>query len=518
MEFKKRKNAKQKGKSEKRKKVKQEKVYFECFKNAKSITFKFYSINGLKTEFTTESIKDFYNYLKENYKKSTKFYCHNLHDIATDIFIFLINEKIRYDNFTNEDKITYYFKFYINTRITFTIYNAKQKFLDKSILDAEKRYNLEFYKIMYERLQFLDLMDCEKTTIAGDAMHLFRKKCTKKIFDEFFPYLDKEIEIYANESVYGGINFINENFKEKELNNLYYYDINKSYTASAFYEKLPFGYPKYFKGKYEKDINMPLFIQKINVNLVIKENKVPFYKYRYKDDEICTNNTLFDQRITTTYGNFITIYVNNVDLELLFENYNILSIEYIDGYKFYASDKIFKEHITDLLDLEKKQPNKIKRDIIKSCLNFLWGKFCQQRNARLFDIRLIDKEFKYCQIINVAENKFASSYTPIFSFITAYGRKRIIPILNENMQNLVYSNTDSIITIGKPKSLKIGQNIGEFKAEYENVKGIFFDLNVYKIDNHTIIGGASIDKKNTFFSTHEFTKENIDYFFKQYIQ
>ena len=49
--------------------------------------------------------------------------------------------------------------------------------------------------------------------------------------------------------------------------------------------------------------------------------------------------------ITNSGGEYVTMCMTNIDLELFLEHYEVFDINYISGWKFKSSDKLFKEYI-----------------------------------------------------------------------------------------------------------------------------------------------------------------------------
>lgn len=89
------------------------------------------------------------------------------------------------------------------------------------------------------------------------------------------------------------------------------------YPAKMKNEKLPFGDPIFFNGKYEEDKLYPLYIQTISCIFELKPNKIPTLQIK--------NNPSFlpNEYIKSSDGDIVTLTLTSVDLELFFEHYDV---------------------------------------------------------------------------------------------------------------------------------------------------------------------------------------------------
>lgn len=144
------------------------------------------------------------------------------------------------------------------------------------------------------------------------------------------------------------------------------------YPAKMKYEKMPYGEPIYFDGKYEKDNFYNLYIQTLSAIFKLKKGKIPTIQIK--------NNLAFlpNEYIETSNGDLITLTLTNIDLELFLENYEIEYISYHYGYKFRSVKGLFTDYInywTEQKIESKKKGNTALYRIAKLMLNSLYGKF-----------------------------------------------------------------------------------------------------------------------------------------------
>lgn len=206
-----------------------------------------------------------------------------------------------------------------------------------------------------------------RMTIASNAMQDFRERC--KHFKTYFPTLDSNVDAGIRQSYRGGFTYLNEKYAGKELKQGISLDVNSLYPSVQKYERMPVSQPIYYDGKYVNDPSYPLYIQVINCIFKLKQGKIPCIQIK--------NSMSFipNEYLKSSDGEIVTLTLTNPDLELFFEQYEIIYIDYICGWKFRAANHIFDSYI-DYWTEEKitagKENNKGKRQIAKLMLNSLY--------------------------------------------------------------------------------------------------------------------------------------------------
>ena len=193
--------------------------------------------------------------------------------------------------------------------------------------------------------------------------------------------------------------------------------------------------------------------------------------------------------------------LTNLDLELMFENYDIMYLEYVDGCMFQATNIMFLNYITKWQRISEKA--KAEGDfgmkmIAKLMMVSVYGKFGLKpvvKNKKLVYDKLMKRvALPYREYICTDENGVVIEdengnemktnekmikpvYIPVAAFVTAYGRDRIIRIaqkihidsvLKTGKSRYIYSDTDSIHLIGFeiPDNIEIDNfKMGAFKIE-----------------------------------------------------
>ena len=275
-------------------------------------------------------------------------------------------------------------------------------------------------------------------TIGSDSLHIFKSILGDANFKHYFPVLDNEVDRDIRRAYRGGFTYTNKLYQNKDVGAGQVYDVNSMYPSVMYEELLPYGIPIFFEGEYKYDENYPLYIQKIKVDLKVKEDHIPTIQ--------CKTNIYFNanEYIEDTMG-MLTIYVTNVDLEVIKEQYDILDIEYINGYKFKGIKGLFCEYIDRFMEMKKNNTG-AKRQLAKLLLNNLYGKFSTNPKTQIKIPYMADDGT--VDYITRTEKDKESVYTPVGVFITSYARARIQRAFQYNYFRTTYCDTDSLHILG----------------------------------------------------------------------
>lgn len=139
-------------------------------------------------------------------------------------------------------------------------------------------------------------------------------------------------------------------------------DVNSLYPFVLRTKLLPYGEPIYYEGKYKEDNVYPLYIQMIITEFKIKKNKIPTIQLK--------NSRIFlaNEYIRDSGDEPVCLVLTNIDLKLFLEQYDIISIKYICGWKFKGKQDIFNEYIDKWIERKikaGKEGNKRSEDACK---------------------------------------------------------------------------------------------------------------------------------------------------------
>lgn len=342
-------------------------------------------------------------------------------------------------------------------------------------------------EIMARALEIMFKEGLTKMTIGANALSNFRDN--NSYFNQYFPEIPYEIDADIRTSYKGGFTYLNPLYKEKEVKKGIVLDVNSLYPSVMMNDKMPFGTPIYFEGKYQKDFLHPLYVQRISCSFKVKKNKIPTIQIKGSLDYI------ENEYIEDTFGDIVTLTLTNIDLELFFNHYEVTSeVIYQGGYKFKCIDGIFSSYINYWSDKKiesKKEGNSALYKISKLMLNSLYGKFSKNPNIISKYPVLEEGIIKYK---NYDLEIGKSLYIPIGSFITAYARRKTIETSQKirdytlsryGVDYYIYSDTDSIHMLElKEEELKEFIDIddyilGYWKLESDFIRGKYIRQKCY---------------------------------------
>jgi hypothetical protein len=318
------------------------------------------------------------------------------------------------------------------------------------ITDEEKDYLIKDIWIVEHALRVFQEAGLDKRTIGSCAMADFKSTLRKNFYNTYFPVPFYDFDVRP--SYTGAWNYLEPKFRGKKLENILVFDENSMYPsvmAGCNGEIFPCGTPIFFKGEYKYEPGYPLYIQKFECCFKLKKNKLP--TVRLKGDYYYGGEYL-----ESSDGDIITLVMTNVDLELFKEQYDITCLQYLDGWMFRAirGEDVFGEYVrkwTEVKIKAKKEGNWGMYIIAKLMLNSLYGKFGtapELTNKEPF----LGKDGKIHFKKGHTEEK-DGVYIAMASFITAYGRARIVREAQrikddykagKSKIQFVYADTDSL--------------------------------------------------------------------------
>ena len=289
-----------------------------------------------------------------------------------------------------------------------------------------------------------------------------------------YPKLSIEEDDFIRRAYKGGWTYVNPKYAGQIITKpVEVWDINSMYPHKMKERYLPIGEPIYFKGK-PKPNKYQCYIAHIMISFEIKENHLPSIQVKHS---FYFNPTDY---ITSSEGNEIEMTVTNVDLKTIFSQYNVLSIEYIDGLYFNKSRGYFAKHIDTNMAIKEKAVGG-ERYIAKSRMNQVYGKTATSPRRQNKIPYLKDGVLKFgLSPIQIEEPQ----YTALGVFITAWARHDIIMDAQNNYDNFIYCDTDSLHLIanedGTEPNLPIHPTkLGYYKKEHNVIKSVFLRSKTY---------------------------------------
>lgn len=350
-------------------------------------------------------------------------------------------------------------------------YQAKRE-VGHKLTDEELSYLKNDVEIMAMALNLQIKEGLSRMTIGADALATFKGMLPKGYFETLFPVLPIEIDDDIRRAYRGGYTYCNKLYKDKDVNEGLVYDVNSMYPGVMYYELMPYGMPVPFEGKYENDAMYPLYIAKVKVDFTIKDKHIPTIQvkksYYYNETEY----------LEASSGD-VVLYLTNVDLEVLFEQYDILNIEYLGGWKFKGINGIFKDYIDKFMAI-KKTTKGAKRLLAKLLLNNLYGKFATNPDVT-GKIPYLDEDDIVRYKLDEKEIR-EPVYTALGVFITSYARAKCQRTAQALYDRFCYCDTDSIHIIGtdEPTNIDVDDvELGKWALESRFKRARFIRAKTY---------------------------------------
>lgn len=344
-------------------------------------------------------------------------------------------------------------------------------------------------------------------TESGNSKIFFEKSIShnKDEYLSIFPIISDDEDKFVRKAYRGGYCYLNSKYFNKIINSAMSVDINSMYPAMMLHNPLPYGEGFYVEG-YAVDSKIyamiqktckPLFVQHLYIMCKLKNNKPPVIANK----SFGTYNTK-QKYLTDSQFKMIELWVTNVDLELIYECYDIFEIEFIDAYiyrsccgnkvdhekaKNMTVDEIIEEDGKGALYYNYLKPWRYMkehstggaRDRAKKNSNVAYGWQGTSRNPQLA-YPTLDKYGKLC-FKKYVSDKRESGYVPIAAFITAHSRSYLIRQIINNFDRFIYCDTDSLYLVGQDiPNIPIHNTLyGYFKIEHYISKAKFLGTKRY---------------------------------------
>lgn len=459
------------------------------------------NIESGKTEFIGNNIESFFDFLKD---KNSVVYFHNLKFDGEFILFYLLTHGFKYsdrgENNTFSTLITDDGVFYSIT-VIFERLNKKLKkvvFYDSlkklpfkvsviskafeledeklsidyeadrpvshELTEEEKHYIVNDCKIVAQALKIQMDKGLKRMTNASDALHGY-KDMLPRDFESWFPVLPVELDADIRQAYKGGFTWLNPKFKYKRITAGVTLDVNSLYPWTMHTKLLPYGYPMYFEGEYQKDDNYPLYIVRMRCAFELKKGHIPCIQLKNNRSYVETEYLTSSRTKKNGELEIVEMTVTSVDLALIKDHYNLYCEEYICGWKFKGAHDMFKDYIDYWMHIKETTTGAM-RQLAKLMLNSLYGRFAMNPKTR--------QKIPYLDENDIVKYKLSDIeyrdpvYTVMGCFITAYAREKTIRSAQSVYDRFIYADTDSLHLTGNiiPEGLDIHPTkLGAWKHE-----------------------------------------------------
>lgn len=326
--------------------------------------------------------------------------------------------------------------------------------------EIETEYIRRDCAIVGKALKKLFSQNLNKTTQASNAFNNFKTTIAKNDFKHWFPTLD--CDTFIRPGYRGGYTYLLPKYQNKTLGKCVVYDKNSMYPWVMRTKPMPYGKPVFFKGAPIPDKIYNCYIITFNCVFTLKEGYLPTIQDKH--------GGLFKptEYLSSSKGQILKMTMTNIDFELFQKHYNIEHMEPLYGYKFMTKYGIFNDYIEYWYAVKEeadKSGNKAFRTIAKLMLNALYGKFGNRPELGTKQPILEDGKVRYIPSLT---KKVKPNYLPIAMFITAYAREDLITAAQNNIDRIVYMDTDSLHLTGWEEPIGIeldNYKLGAWKRE-----------------------------------------------------
>jgi hypothetical protein len=328
-------------------------------------------------------------------------------------------------------------------------------------------------------------------TIASQSMNMFRRSMKKPIVVR--KELDKEfIKSYRGGRV--------ECFYVGEYPYAYVHDVNSMYPYVMVNFKFPnpakFVHLKLNKSEFDKILNNYEGMVKIKVK--VTTDKVGVLPYKH-NGRLCFPKGIFEG------------YYNLNEIRYPYEKGYIEILDVYEGIVAEPIEPPFKNFILNLYEQRKKykEINSNFYDMyFKYLMNSLYGKFGQKPKNTTYYFSCFENAEKFAQLVGQNEISKINEYffvtvknnrdplTSVYSFasyITSASRTVLFQYMDLiGFENVLYCDTDSIISTKKFPEKYIGNELGQLKLEEEG-RFIGVKSKFYCIKNKTKLKGGRFE-------------------------
>lgn len=349
------------------------------------------------------------------------------------------------------------------------------------LTDEEREYVLTDCRIVAEVLKFMLDQGKKKMTIGSDALEDWKSTVNIKKIKDILPQLSDEEDEFIRNAYKGGFTWVSPEYQNQDVGEGVVYDNNSMHPSQMYNKIMPYGKPEYFIGEGHENGMYPLFVQHLIISAKIKPKHIPCISSRKAFSTV-------DAEYLTEVSD-MELYVTNIDLQLIKDQYDISYIEYIDGYYFKGipDDKnIFRAFIDKWMQIKATSTGAI-RQLAKLMLNNLYGKF-GTRIHQFSSEPYLDENGVVKYRLSDKPSTAKAVYLPIAVFVTSYSRDTVIRAGQAVYDRLLYIDTDSLHLLGfsEPSNIDIDESaIGKWKEETKFVRARFLRPKRYIEETYT---------------------------------
>ena len=350
---------------------------------------------------------------------------------------------------------------------------------------AELEYLREDVVIVAKALAQLEAQGFTRMTNSGDAFYAWKTSLQSEqararhikpdhTYRGLFPLLPIEVDDYIRRAYRGGWTYVNPHYAGQLITKpVEVWDINSMYPDKMRNKYLPVAEPVFFEGKPQPN-KYQCYIVRIMICFDIKKDHLPCIQLK--------NSFMFNPTdyIESSLNQEIEMVVTNIDLRLIFAQYHVRSIKYIDGYYFRKYKGYFNSHIDKQMEIKERSKGG-ERYVAKLRMNTVYGKTATSPRKKSKIPHLEDDVLKFTYSEEKVEDP---EYTALAVFITSWARHDIITDAQKNYDRFIYCDTDSLHMLKREDGLEPNlpihpTHLGFYKKEHDVIKSTFLRSKTY---------------------------------------
>lgn len=385
---------------------------------------------------------------------------------------------------------------------------------DKSYIFSaeEKEYILNDVLCLKECIEYMISQGHSRATIGSCCMHEYKHKFMspyeKDEFKMLFPNLyEYDLPYYINSEDTNGGEYIRKAYRggwcylkedkagiifENGITN----DVNSLYPSvmhSMSGNRYPVGDPNFWCGNYIPEEALQsdkYYFVRFKCRFYLKEKHLPTVQIKnnplYKGTEyLHTSDVIvnglacrFIKKDNNVMPTSVTMTMTMTDYILFLEQYDVEEFEILDGCWFHAITGLFDNYINHYAEIKKNNKGAL-RTLAKLFLNNLYGQFAKSNDSSYKLAYLDESQIKF---VTVPEFEKTPGYIPIGASITSYARDFTIRTAQQNYDEFIYADTDSIHMTNCDTAVGFSYHDVDFccwKKELEWDKAIFVRQKTY---------------------------------------
>lgn len=303
-----------------------------------------------------------------------------------------------------------------------------------------------------------------KATASGDTWHqaqewLRRKRpkskqkfATNLKWDEYFPHLDLDLDMFLRHGYMGGLNISLHQGENRATPDrpITHEDVHNMYGGVMDSKPLPIGLPVI--SDVPPTIPGMLYIAHVMIKLELKPGRFPWLAFKNGHDNQIEGMKHGEAIVRTQ--EYHEMILTSVDLELIQEWYTIeADPEWQPKYwVFKTRTGVFSDYLDYWTEKkEKAKKGTLDYTISKLMINSLYGRFALAPETEIIHLDYDESEDLWQWVSEPGINENNDAYLPFAMFVTAWARR----ILLDNcaavgFDNVLHCDTDSVIHFGEP--------------------------------------------------------------------